>query len=769
MSNSIYLWDNLSRGISGFSVLPETIGALSVYAVVGLEPALVLDFDDTYYRTGGTDTDLVSAANHTRANNATMVDSNGLLKWGPHNLLTYSEEFDNAAWTKTNVTVTANATTDPNGGTRLDTPATGVAGYGVYGDIQGNSFVFAISADPLVIGAGTTIWLDTDLNRSTGYLIFGFTGGAEYNINIAIDGVARLYSGSAGQTFVSELDHAISVDGSGFEVTVPKSLIGNPEQVRIFVDVNDTVFLPNDYSNVDFIVGAEPVAVGAYTLDGDLGDWTLGNSADIIVPSATLAEHKVRSLPTLKATDYTVSVFAKAAGYDYFVFREDINGTFVNTFFNLSAGSIVSTGAGRTSAIEDAGGGWYKCSIAATATASAKDIGFGVSANGTDVSFTGNGTSGIFLWGAHLYRSDLGGMVANPARGDSYVPTTDSAVYLPRVGHHLYNGSAWVDAGYFHESEARTNLLTYSSEFDNVDWTKNLNVSITANAIASPDGTTNADLAEQTGGTFTAVSQPITLVSGSTYTLSLFMKANTAATARLRVISGSTDVNLLAIDLENGTSSSYQAEDYGSGWFRYALSFVADGTTGLVFIYPADSSADLGSTGIYGAQVEAGSTPSSYIPTAGATVPRAADAMTIPADNLPYSATAMSIQMEGTMTGVSSTFANWTEDASNGILMQSGASNFTFTQEAAGVVDTVTGGSYTSGINVPFNIASRHGSTFINGAVDGTALTADTTPVALPDLLATDMDIGSTFMGTIKLFRVWADDLTDAGNEEATT
>jgi len=425
MSNSIYLWDNLSRGISGFSVLPETIGALSVYAVVGLEPALVLDFDDTYYRTGGTDTDLVSAATHARASTATYTDASGIL---------------------------------------------------------------------------------------------------------------------------------------------------------------------------------------------------------------------------------------------------------------------------QTASINE-----------------------------------------------------------------------------PRVGHHIYNGSAWVDEGYFHESEARTNLLTYSSEFDNVDWTKNLNVSITANAIVSPDGTTNADLAEQTGGTFTAVSQPITLVSGSTYTLSLFMKANTAATARLRVISGSTDANLLAIDLENGTSSSYQAEDYGSGWFRYALSFVADGTTGLVFIYPADSSADLGSTGIYGAQVEAGSTPSSYIPTAGATVTRAADTLTVPAANLPYSATAMSIQMEGTMTGVSSTFANWTEDASNGILMQSGASNFTFTQEAAGVVDTVTGGSYTSGINVPFNIASRHGSTFINGAVDGTALTADTTPVALPDLLATDMDIGSTFMGTIKLFRVWADDLTDAGNEEATT
>jgi len=75
---------------------------------------------------------------------------------------------------------------------------------------------------------------------------------------------------------------------------------------------------------------------------------------------------------------------------------------------------------------------------------------------------------------------------------------------------------------------------------------------------------------------------------------------------------------------------------------------------------------------------------------------------------------------------------------------------------------------YDPGINVPFNISSRNGSTFINGAVDGVALTANTTPVALPDLSATDMDIGPDFMGTIKTLRVWADDLTDAGIEEAT-
>lgn len=77
---------------------------------------------------------------------------------------------------------------------------------------------------------------------------------------------------------------------------------------------------------------------------------------------------------------------------------------------------------------------------------------------------------------------------------------------------------------------------------------------------------------------------------------------------------------------------------------------------------------------------------------------------------------------------------------------------------------------YTPGINVPFNIASRHGSTFINGAVDGVSLTADLTPTALPDLSTSDLQLASTGGPMIiSKFRMWADDLTDVGIAEAST
>ena len=128
---------------------------------------------------------------------------------------------------------------------------------------------------------------------------------------------------------------------------------------------------------------------------------------------------------------------------------------------------------------------------------------------------------------------------------------------------------------------------------------------------------------------------------------------------------------------------------------------------------------------------------------------------------------AVGIQMQGTMTFADNdldeevVFVNWYSDANNKILERvrtnAGTGDYTVQQSASGVADTVSssGSYYTPGINVSFNIASRHGSTFINGAVDGTALTEDTTPTALPDLSATNLQLGYDFMGTIDEFRMW--------------
>ena len=51
----------------------------------------------------------------SRASLGSYTDANGLVQTMPYNLLTYSEQFDNAYWPKLNSTITANSLTSPDG------------------------------------------------------------------------------------------------------------------------------------------------------------------------------------------------------------------------------------------------------------------------------------------------------------------------------------------------------------------------------------------------------------------------------------------------------------------------------------------------------------------------------------------------------------------------------------------------------------------------------------------------------------------------------
>ena len=72
---------------------------------------------------------LDSRVSFSRTSNATRVNAQGLIEYAPHNLLTYSEQFDNAVWIKSNATVTANAVVAPDGTNTADNyVATAVSG-----------------------------------------------------------------------------------------------------------------------------------------------------------------------------------------------------------------------------------------------------------------------------------------------------------------------------------------------------------------------------------------------------------------------------------------------------------------------------------------------------------------------------------------------------------------------------------------------------------------------------------------------------------------
>ena len=125
-----------------------------------------------------------------------------------------------------------------------------MAGYQVFGKNTADGYVFAINSTTAAIGANTTIWLNTDGNQATGYQVFGSTVGAEYNINLAADGTPFLYSGNAGQNLIGQVDFKRSADGKTLEVAIPKaSVVNTGADLKAYIDVNNTVFLPGDYAS----------------------------------------------------------------------------------------------------------------------------------------------------------------------------------------------------------------------------------------------------------------------------------------------------------------------------------------------------------------------------------------------------------------------------------------------------------------------------------------------------------------------------------------
>ena len=367
---------------------------------------------------------------------------------------------------------------------------------------------------------------------------------------------------------------------------------------------------------------------------------------------------------------------------------------------------------------------------------------------------------------------------------------------VPRTGHHIYNGSAWVNEGILHESEARTNLLTSSGDLSGAGWAGNM----TRGAVTSgsPFGTYHTISPTTTGsiGSAQRFQAGKTLTSGATYVGWALVKYS--------VGSGWFDINMYDtadatkrayFDLQNGVVGAKDAAivdhgmvDYGDGWWLCWSSANAASTSGgpLYEVPNGNGSSSCTATDVIliaGTQYELGSTASSYIPTTTTTATRAAETLTVPAANIPYDSTNMSIQIDGKMTyadtGVAGEveYYRWQLNSVNYIFSylkttgsRTGQPVFSQRQSTSGYDDVLGGNTvYSPNTNVPFNIASRHGSTFLNGAHNGTLLTANTTPTILPDLSATDLNLGQIFMGTIGQFRMWDEDLTDAGITEAST
>ena len=576
---------------------------------------------------------------------------------------------------------------------------------------------------------------------------------AGFNPDLVFDFAAELYRTSS---LVSTFDDSLTYTGAS-----AKTMVDSDGLVKWAP--HNLILQSNDFDTTwTFTTG------GIRTDNGD-GSWTLDNDGT--------SSRFVSQSPTVTGSSAILAIEAKPGTVDWISIRTVGWATDDYHYFDLTNGVVGSIGGTWPQTITATSDGFYLCTVEID-TSSDKSGSFRIYMADGDESPAGGS---IIVRNARAYNSDLGGMVDNPDRGDSYVPTTSAAVYLPRRGHYIYNGNTWVNEGIQLESEARTNLYVYSHEFDNAAWLK-FRSTVTPDTVASPDGSTNADTLTQVGTTLHGgINQRYTSIDGTTYTWSAYVKAGTVNFVAIAEAFTLASAQKTWFNLSTGavgtTNAAHTAniESLGNGWYRCSITFVAlAASVNLCQIYIADADNDTNATDgdtiyIYGAQLEAGSTPSSYIPTSGATVTRSAETLTVAAANLPYSSVNMSIQMDGEMTYAAivtnQVQARWFEDAQNYIQLNISPSTTAqqFLQESLNVSDSVSVTFDNPGVNTSYNIASRHGATFLNGAVNGTAGTANLTPVTLPDLSATNLELGYDYMGTIGKFRMWDDDLGDAG------
>ncbi len=222
-----------------------------------------------------------------------------------------------------------------------------------------------------------------------------------------------------------------------------------------------------------------------------------------------------------------------------------------------------------------------------------------------------------------------------------YLKTEGSAVYAARLDH---DPATNTPKGLLVE-EARTNLVPHSEEFDDSYFTT-ARASVTANAALAPDGTTTADeLVENTDNNTHLIRFDDAVVSGTTYTMSVFAKA-ASGDRRLKLVFNTHNSGFAfsqaVFRLDNGTVSNTSCdnatiEDFGNGWFRCTATETATATTSAArFILHINDTSGSSYTGdgssgllLWGLQVEAGSFPTSYIKTTGSTATRNADVATM--------------------------------------------------------------------------------------------------------------------------------------------
>ena len=324
-------------------------------------------------------------------------------------------------------------------------------------------------------------------------------------------------------------------------------------------------------------------------------------ASKIVENTASTTQHRINQVTTSSAGVKTFSVYLKQADAARTTawIRIGLSGCAID----LSDGSTSEESANILSFSTPIANGWYRVSITKTDASANETVRINIGQN----DYSGDGTSGIFVWRAQYEE----GLVAT-----DYIETGATTVQAglledePRIDYTGGTGSLLLEPN-------RTNLIPQSEYLGS--WFSSAGT-LTANIATSPEGVKNAY--SYSNNEYGIFKQIVTLSTSTQYTFSFYAKNVDATDAKYRVYDDTNATDIIS-------STSYFSQLSTNEWKRIEVTFTtsATGTTYGVYLASGNQS---GKALFYGAQLEEGSYSSSYIPNhSGGSVTRGADVNTL--------------------------------------------------------------------------------------------------------------------------------------------